>query len=69
MDVSLPDGNGLEVSKELIERNHTAMPPVLLMSADYNNEKMAFSSGAKSFLRKPFDVSDLLDRVEILLAA
>jgi two-component system, OmpR family, phosphate regulon response regulator PhoB len=69
MDVSLPDGNGLEVSKQLVIQTGTAMPPILLMSADYYNEPGAFSAGAKSFMRKPFNIADLLGRVEALLAA
>ncbi|MEO5593454.1 MAG: response regulator [Chitinophagaceae bacterium] len=68
LDVSLPDGNGLEVTKKIVTQADS-VPPVLLMSADIINQEIALASGARYFMRKPFNIADLLSRVEILLAA
>lgn len=67
-DVSLPDGNGLDLTQKLVSRK-SYTPPVLLMSADYENQKKAIGSGASYFMRKPFDVDDLRSKVEVLLVA
>ena len=67
LDISLPDGNGLELSRQLTS-NGIATTPVILMSADVINERKALEAGAKNFISKPFRVDELLNTVEDLVA-
>ena len=68
LDVSLPDGNGIDVSKELTHEK-AIEKPVLLMSADVINERKAREAGARNFISKPFRLEELLFTVSDLLAA
>lgn len=61
LDIMLPDGNGLDLCKDLKESNETRDIPVVLMSAHANVEQLA---GANDFIAKPFDVDELLLRVD-----
>jgi two-component system phosphate regulon response regulator PhoB len=67
LDVMLPDGNGIEVGNELKSKPSTQHIPVLLMSANANMVKDGKESLADDFINKPFDINDLLKRVERLL--
>ena len=68
-DVHMPGANGYEVCR----RAKQARPgiPVLLLVGTFEpfDEAQARSVGADSFLKKPFDSQELLQRVEELLAA
>ena len=68
-DVHMPGANGYEVCR----RSKQARPdvPVLLLVGTFEpfDEGQARSSGADSFLKKPFDSQELLQRVEELLGA
>ena len=68
LDISLPDGNGIEVSKELTQ-GKAIKTPVLLMSADIINERKALEAGARNFISKPFRMEEFLFTVSDLLAA
>ncbi len=67
LDVMLPDGNGITVGNELKSTASTQHIPVLLMSANANMVKDGKESLADDFINKPFDINDLLQRVEHLL--
>lgn len=60
LDIMLPDGNGLDLCKQLKEADNTSRIPVVLMSAHANLSRM---EGADDFIAKPFDVDDLLERI------
>lgn len=68
-DVHMPGANGYEVCR----RSKQIRPevPVLLLVGTFEpfDEGQARSCGADSFLKKPFDSQELLQRVEELLAA
>ncbi|NJW53052.1 response regulator transcription factor [Salinimicrobium oceani] len=61
LDIMLPDGNGLELCRELKENQSTQAIPVVLMSAHADINRM---EGADDFIAKPFDVDELLQRIE-----
>lgn len=61
LDIMLPDGNGLDLCKQLKETDGTSSIPVVLMSAHANINR---TEGADDFIAKPFDVDDLLERIE-----
>lgn len=61
LDIMLPDGNGLDLCKELKKSENTREVPVVLMSAHADISRM---EGADDFIAKPFDVDELLQRIE-----
>ena len=67
LDIDLPGLSGLELYDRLRARPETAEIPVLFMSAAAHREELA-RRGIYDYLHKPFDLDDLLVRVERLLA-
>lgn len=67
LDIMLPGFNGLEILSELREKGQDV--PVLILSARGKTpEKIeGLSLGADDYLAKPFDLGELLARVEALL--
>lgn len=59
LDIHLPDGNGLDLLKEI----HEISPgtKVIVISADgtEQNRQRAFSGGASQFIEKPFNINDI----------
>ncbi|HRG47020.1 MAG TPA: response regulator transcription factor [Leptospiraceae bacterium] len=62
LDIMLPDGNGLEILKELRRYSET---PVLIISSIADNENMVNSldMGADDYLLKPFEPNLLLAKI------
>ena len=67
LDVRLPGRNGFEVCHEL--RRHCLNVPVLMLTArgDIKDRVKGLKIGADDYLVKPFDVTELLARIEALL--
>jgi two-component system KDP operon response regulator KdpE len=66
MDLGLPDGDGVELTKELCEWNST---PIIVISARGREEDKvaALDAGAVDYLTKPFGVNELLARMRVVL--
>lgn len=62
MDVMLPDGNGLEMCRNLSQDPERKEIPVMLMSA-HADQNLFNENCVKDFIPKPFDVDDLLTRI------
>lgn len=69
IDVMLPDGNGVEVCEILKSGELTKTIPVLMMSA--HSDKIAIEQYCipNGFIAKPFDIYDLLNKVDLSLTA
>ena len=67
LDIKLPGRNGFEVCREL--RRHCSNVPVLMLTArsDVKDRVKGLKIGADDYLAKPFDVTELLARMEALL--
>lgn len=66
LDLSLPDGDGIEVLSEL--RTWSDVPVLVLTGAtDPRRMLAAFEAGADDYLRKPFGPDELLARLRALL--
>lgn len=69
LDIMLPDGDGRLLLQELRSAAHTADIPVLMISARYTEQNIQHGEfKPNGFLAKPFDIDDLLDRIEGILA-
>jgi DNA-binding response OmpR family regulator len=60
MDVRLPDGPGNSICLKLKNDPATMHFPIALVSADNKLEEIAKGSRADAFLKKPFDVEELI---------
>ncbi|KQO24893.1 response regulator [Flavobacterium aquidurense] len=67
LDLTLPDGNGFDILKEL--RNKDKTDGVIIISAKETLETRieGFSLGADDYLTKPFHLSELLVRMQALV--
>lgn len=64
LDVRMPGVDGWQVLDEL---RSAAGPqtPVVVMTASYSGQDRALQSGAQGYLAKPFELTDLLDCVNL----
>lgn len=63
LDMGLPLLDGSEVAAQVHARYGAAVP-IILITADGHAEEKSRRVGAASFLRKPFDIDDLVDAVQ-----
>ncbi|MCB1918144.1 MAG: response regulator transcription factor [Rhodocyclaceae bacterium] len=67
LDLALPDGDGLELCRELRQQN-AALPILMLTARATEHERVqGLESGADDYLAKPFGVLELQARVRALL--
>jgi two-component system, OmpR family, phosphate regulon response regulator PhoB len=63
MDNRLPEGPGKDICLRLKNDPATRHFPVALVSADTKLEEIAYEGLADAFLKKPFDIEDLIHLV------
>ncbi len=63
-DINVPDGDGISLLRELREFHDTT--PAIFITAFHDTKylKEAFESGANDFIKKPFDLEELAQRIE-----
>ena len=63
-DINVPDGDGISLLKDL--RNFHDTTPTIFITAFQHTKylKSAFESGANDFIKKPFDLEELTQRIE-----
>jgi two-component system OmpR family response regulator len=68
LDLHLPDGTGLDLLRHL--RAHLSMPPVIILSAyDQLSDRMeGLKLGAADFLVKPFNLVEMIARIDLVTA-
>lgn len=67
LDVMMPDGLGTDVCNQLKENSATANVPVMIMSAHAKNAEVIKSCNADIFVSKPFDIDDVIEKIENLI--
>ena len=66
LDLGLPDGDGLDVTRRM--REWTATPIIVLSARGQEADKIqALDAGADDYLTKPFGVGELLARMRVAL--
>ena len=67
LDISLPDGNGLQILKDLRD-NHKAEGVIIISAKDSLDDKVAgLNLGADDYLSKPFHLSELSARISAVI--
>lgn len=67
LDLSLPDGNGFEVLKELKKVNKEEGIIIISAKSTLDTRIDGFNLGADDYLVKPFHLSELLVRIQALI--
>lgn len=65
MDYRLPIMNGIEASKEILKLDPDAR--IIFLSADIGVKEEAMKTGARTFLKKPVGIKDMINAVEAAL--
>ena len=69
LDWGLPGLNGGGVATAVREAYGRGTPPIVLVSAETALDEKAQTAGACAFVRKPFDLDNLIATVEVALRA
>lgn len=64
LDIWLSGEDGGEIAKVLKSKEETKNTPIIIISANNETEQIAKDAGADGFLKKPFDINDLLEIVK-----
>ena len=68
LDMWLCDEDGREICKKLKANNLTKNIPVVIMSASRGLENSALQSGANAFIAKPFEIDEMINKLNQLTA-
>ncbi len=69
MDVQLPGANGYRLARHVRASGDNGDTPIIFMTvnSDLESKVMGFASGADDYLIKPFDMRELLVRIQAVL--
>lgn len=67
LDIWMSGTDGRDVCKKLKEKEQTRNMPIIMISASTELEKSAKEAGADDFLEKPFDMEELLKKIDTCL--
>ena len=70
LDLRLPDMDGLDVCRELVDRPETCGVPVIILSGTDNTQvvRECRAAGGEFFVRKPYDPNVLLTLIERVIS-
>jgi DNA-binding response OmpR family regulator len=67
MDMLLSGVNGTDLCVELKKNSSTSHIPVIMISAHPNAKEICLEAGADEFISKPFDMQDILAKIDRLI--
>jgi len=67
LDLWMPGITGDKITQRLKQNSDTASIPVIIFSANRDTQKIATEVGANACISKPFDISELEEKVAQLL--
>ena len=68
LDIWMSGTDGRDVCKQLKAQPKTKDMPIIMISASTELERSAKEAGADDFLEKPFDMDELLGKIEFFLS-
>jgi len=68
MDMLLSGVNGTDICTELKKNNSTSHIPIMMISAHPNAKEICLEAGADEFISKPFDMQDILSKIQKLVS-
>ncbi|WP_158824768.1 response regulator [Mucilaginibacter lacusdianchii] len=66
LDIWMSGCDGRDICRELKAKDETRFIPVLMISASKDIKQSAMDSGADDFIAKPFDMDELISKIEML---
>lgn len=71
LDLNMPHLTGYQVIEQLKALDDPLLPPIVILTAQYGRDEMlkGLNAGARDFIGKPFDRTELLMRVRNLVEA
>ncbi|WP_256011269.1 response regulator [Desertivirga xinjiangensis] len=67
LDIWMSGEDGLEICRTLKSQKLTKDIPIVMISASKDIEHSAMHAGADDFLAKPFEMTHLLDKIDLML--
>lgn len=67
LDIWMSGTDGRDICKQLKQNDKLKDIPVIMVSASRDIERSAMNAGANDFLAKPFEMNDLLQKIENLI--
>lgn len=67
LDKLISGVDGTDVCATIRKTNAISKTPVLMMSALSNAREVCMKAGASEFISKPFDMDELISKIELLL--
>jgi DNA-binding response OmpR family regulator len=67
IDMLLSGVSGIDICTRIRNNQNTAQCPVLMISAHPNAKDICLQAGADDFISKPFDMNDILSRINHLV--
>jgi DNA-binding response OmpR family regulator len=67
MDMLLSGVNGTDVCRSLKQNATISQVPIMMISAHPNAREVCLQAGADDFISKPFDMQDLLSKINYLV--
>jgi DNA-binding response OmpR family regulator len=67
MDMLLSGVNGTDLCVELKQNHSTSHIPIMMISAHPNAKEICLEAGADEFISKPFDMQDILLKINKLV--
>lgn len=67
LDITLPDGNGIELLKTIRKNNIRAGVIILSAKSSLDDKIMGLDQGADDYMTKPFQLSELNSRIKAVL--
>ena len=67
MDMLLSGSDGTDICRRLKQEKKTSSIPILMFSAHPNAKEICLEAGANDFISKPFEMTDLIEKVGFFL--
>ncbi|HMC86354.1 MAG TPA: response regulator [Chitinophagaceae bacterium] len=64
LDIRMSGADGRDICRKLKQSERTSKIPVVLVSAGKDIERSAIEAGANDFIAKPFEMIELLHKIE-----